>query len=493
MKKLLFSVVVLFITSTMFSQSFDINPWPGEDKPLKTYNKLPLGTINNWGEDYVLPDSLLTRLTSQAKYNVIVKIFDTGAGYTHQHLSNGVLSGSNYCSPAGSPTDAQGHSTHVAGIIGSSELGMLRTLVANGKVKLKPVKVLNDQGSGNFGWIDAAIKSEDNENKNYIANNTFVVINMSLGGGTGKISTTEAALKASRELGVIYCVASGNSGTLGVSYPGNSEHVIGVGSLDNNLQRSSYSQFGPEVWNGMPGRGINSCYLNNSYAVMSGTSMATPFETSIVAIALSVWGKPLANVDSMKLYLAWAAKDLPPSGKDNETGWGVLLVKSILDKNPKDRPINNNPPNPNPNPNPPTHVSRHLQFSIDGNFKMVWGIVQSSSLFKIKKPTLLNDVVNPSAYSQLTVTRIVLQSNNSKLYSEDEYKKVTDNLTWFFTNRGLMLTSGSDFSDATYWSSYFLDMILKTQKDHDIDVISIEAKDEKGNEVLFDKTLLRKY
>lgn len=493
MKQLLL-IVFLFNTIILHSQQFDIPPFPGEEpEKIASKRNMLLGQ-NNWGEDLLLPESLISRLNTECTFNVVVKVFDTGAKYNHTDLVKGQITGANYCQPKGSDVDVQGHSTHVAGIIASQYLGLARTLVESGKLKFKPVKVLNDQGSGNFDWVANAVKTEDLENKNYLAQNTFVVVNMSLGGGTVKYTPTQTALKASKELGVIYCIAAGNTGTLGVNYPGNSEHVIGVGSLDQTtLKRSSFSTFGPEVWMAEPGRSINSTYLNNTYATLSGTSMATPFQSALCAIALSKWGKVLANTETMKKYLAWVATDITPTGKDNETGYGYLVVKSILDKNPKDIPTGGpvNPPTP---PNPPTKTARDITFNLNVNYNMAWSVVGATSNSKKYRPTLLDSIsVFAAGLEVLTITKIKVVSYKSTLYAQDEAKKMNAELSLFFNGRGLVLDGGSDYADATYWSAYFLDLILKTQRGYDVDVLEIEGKDQNGNSVFFSKEGLKKF
>jgi subtilisin family serine protease len=486
------TIALLFITNVTFSQSFDITPFPGEEKPNKVISKRDvLAGPTNWGEDLLLPEELITRLTTECKNKVVVKVFDTASKYDHNDLKDGQLTGSNFTSPQGSLVDVQGHSTHVAGIIASKNLGLARSLVQAGVLQFKPVKVLNDQGAGSFDWVANAVKTEDLENKNYLNQGTFVVVNMSLGGGTAKYAPTESALKLSKELGVIYCIAAGNTGTLGVNYPGNSEHVIGVGSLDQNLKRSSFSTFGPEVWMSEPGRGITSTYLNQQYASLSGTSMATPFQSALCAISLSKWGKVLANTDVMKKYMAWVASDILPTGKDNETGYGYAFVKSILDKNPKDIPTGGPVNPPTPPVNPPTHTVRDLSFTLNVNYSIGWSIVGNGST-KNKEAVLLNNV-DLAAGEITTITKIDIVSYKTTLFAADELKKLNTEITEFFTNRGLGLLPGSDYADATYWTAYFLDLILKSQKNYDIDVLRIEGKDQKGNTIMFTKEGLKKF
>jgi hypothetical protein len=56
-----------------------------------------------------------------------------------------------------------------------------------------------------------------------------------------------------------------------------------------------------------------------------------------------------------------------------------------------------------------------------------------------------------------------------------------------------MLPQGSDFADATYWTAYFLEMLLETQRSpkQPGDVLRIQAKDSGGLTVVYNFAHLR--
>jgi subtilisin family serine protease len=69
-----------------------------------------------------------------------------------------------------------------------------------------------------------------------------------------------------------------------------SPNVICVGSTDYADQVSDFSNYGLHTVDiGAPGTDILSTYPNNSYVYMSGTSMASPHVTSVIALAKSVF------------------------------------------------------------------------------------------------------------------------------------------------------------------------------------------------------------
>lgn len=472
----------------------------GADFVLDPIETVPQGAVTkfraeaaetNWGVNLVLPADIRARIEAECTYKVTVKIADTGYP-DHIAIKQGQLSPSNYTTDA-SANDGNGHSTHCTGIIvGDNGLGVCDALVDKALLKHKQVKILADNGSGSFDWVRNAIAAERSDDRARLGAGEFVVYSGSFGGGTGIIANVDAELKASTDLGILFCFAAGNTGTTGVNYPGNSQYSIAVASLDQSGVRSSYSTMGPEVWVAMPGRGINSTYKGNTYATLSGTSMATPFATSAVIIALSKWGAQVRSVGAMKNYLAWCAKDITPAGKDSETGWGLELIKSILDHNPADAPNMGNPTPPPPgggNP-PPVRETRYLNFEIPGEYAVLWGTGQSSTGKKLEASTFRtlgrgSKASNRGlALEQTTITGLDVEVQ-STTDAATEYTTALNNARWFFTNRGFQLPAGSDNYDALYWAGYFFEMILETQRSPQyVDVVRIRGKDAKGNPLL---------
>ena len=471
---------------------------PIESVPSKK-NGFTAEAATNWGVQYLLPADLRQRLVNECTNKVTIKVYDTAGKSDHASLKQGQLPGANYTTST-RIDDLQGHGTHCAGIALGDELGLCDALVDKGLVKWKPVKILGDNGSGSFDWVKTAIAAERADDRSRIANNEFVVCSGSFGGGTGIIENVERELQLSTDLGVIFVFAAGNSGTAGVGYPGSGKYSIACGSLDQGITRSSFSSTGVEVWATMPGRNINSTYLNNTFATLSGTSMATPFLSGACAIALSKWGGKLANYQVIKNYLAWCCQDLGAKGKDNETGWGVQLIKNILDRNPADAPDMGNPKDPfNPDPgNPPTgHEKRQLTFEIAGPLDVYWSIVEGSSLKNTKdvKATVYKLKGNKNSakagLSKVTIEKIVVEYE-SVLNIKASNAQIRSAVTSFFQGRGFGLVSGSDSADAVYWASYFLELILETQNKPalKLDTIIVSAKDQDGNAIVWSNRLL---
>jgi hypothetical protein len=435
---------------------------------------LSAASATNWGVQLLLPADVVKLMQDSCKYAGILKITDTGSKQTHVDLQAGQLAGANYTTDAGL-TDGNGHGTHVAGICVGSSIGLLWPLVQNGLVQWKPVQVLSAGGAGNFSWCAQAYTAEYASDLAAINAGKFVVYNGSFGGGTGKVTEVENALKKSYAAGVAFVFAAGNTGQPGVQYPGNSPYGFGTASLNSNLSISSYSSRGPEVLAGMPGAAINSTWKDNTYAVLSGTSMASPFMASAVFIARSRWGSQLSNVDKLRAYMIWVASDLPPVGKDNDTGYGIEYIRSILTKSPKGMGPVTPPPPPPPPIDPPKDTVpvvplRTLTFDLPDDYNIVWGTTSAAG--KAKTAQFSKTKAQAAAYKPMKITTLTVAFKSTAPASYSE-KILKDAVSWFFNNRGFQLLPGMDENDALYYSAYFLKMLAKSERKVDLSVVRI--------------------
>ncbi|WP_053403394.1 S8 family serine peptidase [Priestia koreensis] len=243
---------------------------------------------------------------------VKVAVLDTGIG-PHEEVN--VVKGVSMVSYTTSFRDDHGHGTHVAGIIAAKN-NTRGTVGVAPNAELYAVKVLDSNGNGYLSDIIKGIM--------WAVNEQVDIINMSFGTSTPS-QALEQAINIATQNGIQVVVAAGNSGsskTPGLLYPAKYEPVIAVGSVDKDMNRSSFSSYGPELDVVAPGSSIQSTYLFNSYARLSGTSMAAPHVAGDLALLKEAFPNASAQELSQKLFTT--AKDVGPLGKDDMYGYGLI-------------------------------------------------------------------------------------------------------------------------------------------------------------------------
>jgi len=168
-----------------------------------------------------------------------------------------------------SPSSDFGHGTMVAGII---------HLVAP-TTKILPLKAFHADGTGYTSDILRAIYYAIAQHAN--------VLNMSftLAAYSREVAT---ALDIATMTGMISVAAAGNNGQETMVYPAALWNVMGIASLTNYGQLSTFSNYGPQlVWVAAPGEGIVTTYPFSTYAAGWGTSFSAPFVSGTAALLLS--------------------------------------------------------------------------------------------------------------------------------------------------------------------------------------------------------------
>ena len=307
-------------------------------------------------------------------------VLDTGVNWTHPHFDRYRNVAAVWdCTRRGRPVrvavakdgDPDGHGTHVCGIIaGSSPDGepTKKEGIAP-RTKLVVYKVLNEKGDGEDAWIIKALDhiAEQNENS---AGMTIHGVNLSLGGpydstvyGCGFTPICQELRRLWRA-GVLVVVAAGNEGQLDVKTvdgeeqintpmsigdPANLEDCIAVGSVNADRPHlygvSAFSSRGPTSDGRIkpdvvaPGERISSCNSHfrkrgetyrNLYYEESGTSMAAPHVSGLLAAFLSVRREFRGRPDEVKALLQRTCNDI---GRDRyHQGHGIPnLMKMLLE------------------------------------------------------------------------------------------------------------------------------------------------------------------
>lgn len=258
---------------------------------------------------------------------VIIAVIDTGCDLDHPDLKNNIVQGRNFVDRNKDPYDVNGHGTHTAGTIAAedNQTGMVGVAP---KAKIMPIKALGDNGNGSLDGIVQAII--------WAADNKADFISMSLGSPASAPSLQNAIGYAANKGCIVFC-AAGNSGEeVDIMYPAKYDGTIAIGAIDRNLQRTSFTCSGETLDFLAPGHDILSCVPGSRYALMSGTSMSTPFAVGCAALLLSyargAGGQGallgmLNNSDDYVSIFRRKAKNLSDpkySGQKRYQGYGII-------------------------------------------------------------------------------------------------------------------------------------------------------------------------
>lgn len=256
-----------------------------------------------------------------------VAVLDTGISLNHPDLA-GAVPIHNYKDFTISPhgiSDQQGHGTHCAGIIAARKNNNGIVGVAP-KAELIIGKVLGDDGSGTGQDIANGI--------DWAVDKGADIVSMSLGAQVD-IPLIYQAIKKAVSKDVLFICAAGNDSLNHVDFPGAYKETVATGSINKNKRLSTFSSIGKEVTVVAPGEDILSTYPPNSYAKLSGTSMATPFVAGVAALILSKHKKiggdsPINTQKDLEEHLSMTAIDLGAIGFDNKYGWGLINPESLV-------------------------------------------------------------------------------------------------------------------------------------------------------------------
>ena len=278
-----------------------------------------------WGiTAFDLPDMWLHTKGADVK----VAFLDTGCALDHPDLIDNLLPGMNFINPKEQPWDDNQHGTHATGICCAvnNDLGIVGVAP---ECKAIPVKVLDKRGSGDLRIVAQGIR--------WAADNGADIISMSLGSPT-PIQEVRKAIQYASKKGIPVFVAAGNSGcTKDVFYPAAYEETIAIGSIDENFNRSKFSCTGKNLDFMAPGGKILSTVPKNMYAILSGTSMATPWAVGIAALLLSAVkhkkvSTVLNSVEDYRVALRQYAIDITDSNLKDKSfyeGFGIIDARKM--------------------------------------------------------------------------------------------------------------------------------------------------------------------
>lgn len=190
---------------------------------------------------------------------MLIAIIDSGC-FDHILLREKLIYGKNFTSEGNSQNviDNFGHGTHIAGII--------HDIIPEAQLLI--IKVLDRYGYGTIDEITQGIY--------YALDKGANIINISIG-YEDPDDELKTAIETAESKNVPVICAAGNDNT--ISYP--AQYGISVGSIDNKGNVSEFSTSKATLY--AMGEDVKSTYVNDSYEILTGTSMATAKMTGYIA------------------------------------------------------------------------------------------------------------------------------------------------------------------------------------------------------------------
>jgi len=278
--------------------------------------------------------------------DIVVAVIDSGVDYSHEDLAANIWQNPQDCDADGidddadgytddchgidavnhdvDPMDDNGHGTHVAGTIGAVGNNGIGVAGVAWHVKILPCKFTNANGDG---ATSAAIECLDYLGRLKQSGVNLIASNNSWGSYYYS-RALEDAMRAQRDLGVLFVAAAGNDGRDDPMYPCAQEvaNVICVAASYDSIE--SFSNFGRgTVLLGAPGDAIYSTLPGNTYGLESGTSMAAPHVTG--ALVLLKAQDPSRDAYALRNLLAAGAVRPHEASIPTITGGRLDLFNSL--------------------------------------------------------------------------------------------------------------------------------------------------------------------
>ncbi|MBI3960307.1 MAG: S8 family serine peptidase [Chloroflexi bacterium] len=340
---------------------------PGVDSRTADGVQAEDGHLYHWNLQKVQVDRVHSELGIRGA-GAVVGGFDTGVSYRHPALirqyrgnENGVYNHNyNWFVPDGElypngnlgpsvtnqPTDCSDHGTHTMGTMVGDAGGNAPTIGMAPDARwialpgicgaTMPGGIRDDIGGIKaFQWflcptdLTGDLSSAD-------CSKAPDVVNSSWGSANPVNDTFRPILQVLRAAGVAPVFAAGNpsAGLGSIGAPANAPEAITVGATDEYDSITYFSALGPSVYPGeqkpelsAPGDYVLSSVGSSEYMRASGTSMAAPHVSGLIALLVSADlqdGVRDFDVEDMERLMTLSAVDLGEPGADNYYGYGRI-------------------------------------------------------------------------------------------------------------------------------------------------------------------------
>ena len=254
-----------------------------------------------------------------------VAVIDTGIDRAHVELMDKVKACASALAVVGVVTtgtcsDDNFHGTHVAGTVAAVTGNGIGVAGTAPNAELAICKALNASGNGFVTDVAACI---DWSWKSGGAK----IISMSLSSTAGTDALARA-VKAANTAGILVIAAAGNTYDATLNYPAAYPEVMSVASYNQAGVVSVFSTCNSDVEIAAPGEDVWSTFPENTYGIISGTSMATPHVAGAAALVMSELGLTAAQTRS-KLKTS-AVAGLSTGGRKECASYPALNLNAAL-------------------------------------------------------------------------------------------------------------------------------------------------------------------
>jgi serine protease AprX len=285
---------------------------------------------------------------------VIVSVFDAGfpgvnvaTGFQPIFTENRLKMTMDFISNSGNVFQYYNHGTEVLSVISGELTGSFE----GGASKSNFMLFVTEDGSSEYkieeyNWLFAAEKADSAGTdviQSSLGYNTFddPSMNYTYANLDGKTAVISKAAAFARDRGIIIVVSAGNEGASQWHYitpPADVDGVIATGSVNSSGTKSTFSSVGPTADGRIKpdvvalGQGTATILPNGSIGSDSGTSLAAPLVTSLVAGLLQAYPQltPAEIVQAIKLSASNSNQPSPT------IGYGIpnyIAVKNYLESN----------------------------------------------------------------------------------------------------------------------------------------------------------------
>jgi len=238
---------------------------------------------------------------------VKIAVLDTGVNFSLLDL----ISGPDIINGDGDASDDHGHGTLTA--------QLLRAPVTNFPLmgsEVYAVKVLDNEGIGQTEDIIAGL--------DWAIENNMDILSMSFNGPDSFL--IKEKIDEAYSNGILLIASAGNSGNETILFPAGYDSVIAAGSINQALEKSSFSSYGEKLELMAPGEGIILTFDGENYFSFEGTSFSSPL-VAVIAASLFSENAGTNNVE-VRQVLRTTAVDLGEQGRDNFYGYGLASLST---------------------------------------------------------------------------------------------------------------------------------------------------------------------